>query len=176
MKKYIKNGYSSAATMLCLSIISTGFPPPVYAQNPVSGVILEINGDIPAPVMLSLEDLRMLPRTSITIEEDGLSVTYEGVLIDTLIDRAGAPTGDVLRGAALASYVLVKAADDYQVLFSLGELDHELSGHQILVADEKSGVSLPAPQGPLRLIVPSDLRAARSVRMLATIEIVQLSD
>ena len=37
--------------------------------------------------------------------------------------RAGAPVGKNLRGNALATYVVAKAHDGYQVVYSLAELD-----------------------------------------------------
>jgi DMSO/TMAO reductase YedYZ molybdopterin-dependent catalytic subunit len=145
-----------------------------FAQTPVTETVLEVSGEVSSPVSFSLAELRAMPRAEIVVMEDEQSVTYEGVFIDGLLQHAGVPMGDSLRGPALAGYMLAKASDNYQVVFSLGELSSELSGNQILLADLRNGQPLPASQGPLRIMVPGDSRASRSVRMVTELSIVQL--
>jgi hypothetical protein len=82
--------------------------------------------------------------------------------------------GEELRGKALASYVLAKAHDGYEVVFSLGELGTALGNQSILIADQRDGKPLSGNQGPFRLVCPNDKAGARSVRMLETLEFVQL--
>jgi len=136
---------------------------------------LTIQGDIPSPMTLKLEDLAKMPRENVSVaEEDGSKVTYQGVLLREILQRAGAPLGKQLRGKALASYILAKAKDGYQVVFTLAELDPEFANERILVADQREGKALFGYQGPLRLVCATDKAGARSVRMLETIEIVRL--
>ena len=82
--------------------------------------------------------------------------------------------GEALRGAALATYVLASASDGYQVLFSIGELDPAMTDGQFLLADKADGKPLFGENGAFRLVIPKDKRGARSVRMLAKLEVVQL--
>ena len=82
--------------------------------------------------------------------------------------------GKELRGKALASYVIAKAHDGYQVVFSLGELDTAFGNASILVADRRDGNPLFGYQGPFRIVCPNDKAGARSVRMLETLEVVRL--
>ena len=82
--------------------------------------------------------------------------------------------GKELRGKALAGYVLAKAADGYEVVFSLGELDQAFGNLSILVADKRDGKPLTGKQGPLRLVCPNDKAGARSVRMLESVELIRL--
>jgi hypothetical protein len=82
--------------------------------------------------------------------------------------------GKELRGKALASYVIAKAHDGYQVVFSLGELDTAFGNASILVADRRDGKPLFGYQGPFRIVCPNDKAGARSVRMLETLEVVRL--
>ena len=64
---------------------------------------------------------------------------YEGVpLREILQQRAGAPLGKELRGKALAGYVS-KAADGYEVVFSLGELDQAFGNLSIPSPEKRDG-------------------------------------
>jgi len=136
--------------------------------------VLKIGGDVPTPLSLTTADLKGLPRTQVSVTEDGRTVQYEGVLVAELLKRAGAPSGGGLRGTALASYVTASASDGYQVVFSLAELDAELTSNNIIVADTVDGKSLSAYQGPFRIVAPKDSRPARSVRMLERLDVVRL--
>jgi DMSO/TMAO reductase YedYZ molybdopterin-dependent catalytic subunit len=143
-------------------------------QNPPVAE-LTIRGDIPAPLILKADDLARMPREAVSIpEQDGTKVNYEGVPLREILQRAGVPLGKDLRGKALASYVLAKARDGYQVVFSLGEMDTALGNQSILVADKRDGKPLFGYQGPFRLVCPNDKAGARSVRMLETLELVRL--
>jgi hypothetical protein len=146
------------------------------AQNPPqTAAVLTIQGDISAPVMLKPEDLAQMPRETDSVsDQDGTKVNYEGVPLREILKRAGVPLGKELRGKALASYVLARAHDGYQVVFSLGELDATFGNEAILVADKRDGKPLFGYQGPFRLVCPNDKAGARSVRMLETLEFVRL--
>ena len=85
-----------------------------------------------------------------------------------------APLGKELRGANVASYVVFSASDGYRAVFSLAELDPELTDSQVIVADRVDGNPLLADDGPLRIVAPKDLAGARSIRMLEKIEVVRL--
>lgn len=136
---------------------------------------LTVRGDIPSALVLKADDFAKMPRESVTVPEpDGTKVTYEGVPLREILKRAGVPLGKDLRGKALASYVLAKAHDGYQVVFSLGEMDEAFGNESILVADKRDGKPLFGYQGPLRLVCPNDKAGARSVRMLETVEVVRL--
>lgn len=148
---------------------------PSAAATPPAPATLTIKGDIPAPVTLTAQDLAQMPRETVSVaEQDGTNVSYEGVPLREVLKRAGVPLGKDLRGKALASYVLAKAHDGYQVVFSIGEIDTAFGNESILVADKRDGKPLFGYQGPLRLTLPTDKAGARSVRMLETIEFVRL--
>ncbi|HWB86996.1 MAG TPA: molybdopterin-dependent oxidoreductase [Bryobacteraceae bacterium] len=136
---------------------------------------LTITGDLPSSLVLKAEDLSKMPRETVSVQDqDGTKVDYEGVLLLEVLKRAGAPLGNQLRGKALASYVLAKARDGYQVVFTLAEIDPAFGNEQILIADRRNGKPLFGYQGPFRLVCPGDKAGARSVRMLETLEIVRL--
>ena len=136
---------------------------------------LTITGDVSSPLTLKTEDLEKMPRQTVTVsDQDGTRVTYEGVLLRDVLEKAGAPFGKQLRGKNLASYVLAKAHDGYQVVFTLAEMDPAFGNESIIVADKRDGKALFGYQGPLRLICANDQAGARSVRMLEIVELVRL--
>jgi DMSO/TMAO reductase YedYZ molybdopterin-dependent catalytic subunit len=136
---------------------------------------LTVDGDIVTPLTLTIADLAKMPHETATLTEpDGSKVAYEGVPLAEILSKAGIPAGKEMRGKALAGYVLAEAHDGYQVVFSMGELDPGLAGTRVFVADRRDGKPLPPQQGPIRLVVTSDKRPARSVRMLERLNVVQL--
>ena len=62
----------------------------------------------------------------------------------------------------------------YQAVFSIGELDPELTNIDIIVADTVDGKPLSAEQGQFRIVAPRDLKGARSIRMLERLEVVRI--
>jgi len=167
---------------LRLSLLSTVCAGFIFAQAPSSAPAstpapqqISITGDIASPLILKADDLASMPRETVTIpDQDGTKVAYEGVPLREILKRAGLPQGKELRGKALTTYVLSKAHDGYQVIFTLGELDTEFGNESIVVADKRDGKPLFGYQGPFRLVCPNDKAGARSVRMLETLEIVKL--
>jgi DMSO/TMAO reductase YedYZ molybdopterin-dependent catalytic subunit len=136
---------------------------------------LAVTGDVPTPLALSASDLAAMPRDHVEMtEQDGEKMTYEGVALQEILKKAGIPFGRQMRGKALAGYVLAEAKDGYAVVFSLGELDPDLGGTRVLVADKRDSKPLFEYQGPVRLVIPADKEGARSVRMLEKLEVVKL--
>ena len=147
----------------------------LFAQD-AAPAILSVSGDVPTPIQLKPGDLARMPRETVTVhEQDGTETHYEGVPLREILAKAGAPLGKNLRGKALATYVMAKAHDGYEVLFAIGELDATFGNASILVADKSDGKSLFGYQGPFRLVCPNDKAGARSVRMLETLEVVRLN-
>jgi hypothetical protein len=147
----------------------------VLAQAPPSAV-LAVQGDIATPLSLTADDLAKMPRETASVPApDGGKIVYEGVTLLAVLQKAGAPFGKQLRGKVLTTYVLAKAQDGYQVVFTLGELDPDFGNETILLADKRDGKPLGDKQGPFRLVCPNDHEGARSVRMLQTLEIVRLA-
>jgi hypothetical protein len=147
----------------------------VFSQTPPAAV-LAVQGDIASPLSLTADDLAKMPRQTVSVPApDGTKIVYEGVTLLAVLQKAGAPFGKQLRGKVLSSYVLAKAMDGYQVVFTLGELDPDFGNETILVADKRDGKPMGEKQGPFRLVCPNDHEGARSVRMLQTLEIVRLA-
>ena len=155
---------------LCLSLLP--FAAFVLAQD--GNIAVQVTGAVKQPLTLTAEDLAKMPRASVKTSSDGIETSYEGVWVHEVLKRAGAPQGAALRGKALAGYVVAQAQDGYQVVFSLAELDPAFIDNQILLADTANGKALFGSLGRFRLVAPKDKPGARSVRMLTTLEVVQL--
>src|SRR6185369_4232732 len=135
---------------------------------------IRVAGDVKRQLTLSVDDLAKMPQASVHASNNGMETVYEGVWLHEVLKMAGVPQGNQLRGKALAGYVLAQAQEGYQVVFSLGELDPSFIDNEILLADTAGGKALSGPQGRFRLVVPKDKLAARSIRMLTKLEVVQL--
>jgi hypothetical protein len=144
---------------------------------PPATAALTISGDAARPLSLSLADLSGMPHKTlkVTNPHDQKDEVYEGVPLTDLLKLAGAAQGEQLRGAAMATYVLIEAVDGYRVVFSLAELDPGIQDSNVLVADKVDGHALDGKVGPLRLVAPLDKRPARWVRMVQTIRVISAS-
>jgi len=127
--------------------------PPKPATGPSD---FKIGGDVTTPLDLTAADLKGMPRKTMKVDNPHSKKTevYEGVLIEDLLRKAGVPQGEALRGPAMATYVLVEAADNYRVVFALEEFNSSFMDSEIIVADTLDGAPLPAALGPFRLVAP----------------------
>ena len=121
-------------------------------------------------------ELARLPRSQIRVaasdhagDSAHAQVLYEGVAVSDLLTLVGAPLGSALRGRAVASYVLVEAADGYRVVFSLEEAGAH-TPPTLLLADRRNGEPLSPDEGPLRIIAP-DARHSRWIRQVVRISV-----
>ncbi len=97
-----------------------------------------------------------LPRQILTAKaHDGKESRYEGVALIEILKKAGLPTGNDLRGKAVALYVVVEAADGYRAVFALPELDPSFTDRVILLADRRDGQALSAAKGRSRSSFPA---------------------
>ena len=159
---------SRAVLLLCLCSTAT------IAQTSPTTAQFKIGGAVSTPLTLAAADLKNMPRTTlhVTNTHEKKTETYEGVLLEELLRKAGAPLGEKLRGPLMTSYVIVEAEDGYRVVFALAELDSAFLDSQILVADAVDGAPIGPKQGPFRLVAPHEKRPARWVRMLKSITVV----
>lgn len=141
------------------------------APAPAASLTIETPGK-PA-LTLDAKALATMPQVNASRSDHGKTVQCTGVPLAALLARAGVPSGEALRGPALASGLIVVGRDGYRVLFSLGELDGSLGKAEAVLATRCQGQDLDAATGPLRLIVAGDLRPARSVRQVTRLVLVR---
>lgn len=149
----------------------------VLAQStPVVARELRVGGDVVTPLVLSIADLKKMPRKTLTVlnPHDKKTEVYEGVLLEEILHRAGVPGGEKFRGVAMATYVAIEGSDGYRVVFSLAELDSGIVDSEVIVADTLGGAAMGKDLGPLRLVAPREKRPARWVRMVTDIRVVQV--
>jgi DMSO/TMAO reductase YedYZ molybdopterin-dependent catalytic subunit len=145
------------------------------AQATATVAELRIGGEVSTHLVLGVADLKKMPRKTLSVvnPHDNKTETYEGVLLEELLKRAGVAQGEKLRGALMATYVIAEAEDGYRVVFSLAELDSGILDSDVIVADTINGESLAPKQGPFRLVAPHEKRPARWVRMLKSVTVVR---
>lgn len=146
-----------------------------FAQKEASSeVLLTVSGEAPVALKLTRADLEKFPRRTVRAKDhDGKEYSYEGVALIEILQKAGVKFGEALRGKALATYLLVDAADGYQAVYSLPELDSSTNERLILVADRQDGNVFPPNVGPLKIIVPGDKIHARWVRQVKSFTIMR---
>ncbi|RYU93656.1 molybdopterin-binding protein [Emticicia agri] len=134
---------------------------------------ISISGEVLTPLTLTKADLANYKSASHkSKDKDGKEHEYKGVALVEVLEKAGVTLGGKLRGENLAKVVLVQAADGYEVVYSLPELDPEFSNNTVLLVAEKDGAPLAAGEGPFRLVAPQDKKQARWIREVRSIKVV----
>jgi DMSO/TMAO reductase YedYZ molybdopterin-dependent catalytic subunit len=149
-----------------ISLIAFLLPVLTQAQS------VKIAGEVTTPLDLKLADFQQLPQTNVTRKDrDGGNHTYSGVVLATILQKAGATLGKDLKGENLAKYVWVEAADGYQVVFALAELDSSFTDRTIILANMMDGKPLAAGDGPFRIIVQDEKKPARCIKQVTGIKV-----
>jgi DMSO/TMAO reductase YedYZ molybdopterin-dependent catalytic subunit len=133
---------------------------------------VKISGEVTAPLTIGEADLQKFEQTKVVRKDrDGNDHTYSGVVLATLLQKAGATLGKDLRGENLTKYVLIDAADGYQVVFALAELDKDFTDRTIILADQMDGKPLPVADGPFRIIVQDEKKPARCMKQVTAMRV-----
>lgn len=139
--------------------------------------IISIEGEVLKPLKLSTKDLARYPQSEVKAKDrDGVEHVFKGTLLSVVLDSAGVTLGKQLRGENLAKYILVRAADGYEVIYALPEIDPEFTSNTVLLTTHVDGKPLPKGEGPFRLVNPIDKRPARWIREINTIKILFSKD
>ncbi len=134
--------------------------------------LIRIVGEVARPLGFTGDELAKLPRQTVKAKaHDGVESRFEGVSLVDILAKAGVPTGKDLRGPAMATYVVVEAADGYRAVFALVELDAAFTDRVILLADHRDGKSLSAREGPFQIIVAGEKKHARWVRQVIRLKV-----
>jgi hypothetical protein len=157
--------YALAAASIIACAVSAGAVRLRAADKPV--ISLSVVDEDGKAHSLGADEFAKLPRKQLAVKDrDGTEHRYEGPAVADVLESVGIKLGGDLRGARLLLYVVVEAADDYRVVFSLSELDPSNTDAMFLLADRRDGRSLDAAEGPYRLVVPGDKRRGRWVRQV----------
>ncbi|WP_183572703.1 molybdopterin-dependent oxidoreductase [Mucilaginibacter sp. X5P1] len=162
-------------TLIAFTILLGLFITPYLseAQTTINQVSVKITGEVKAPFDINLDSLNKFKQTEvIRKDKEGKDHTYSGVILSDILQKAGVPSGKDLRGKNLTKYVLIDAGDGYQVVFALAELDKDFTDRLVIVADMVDGKTLPAGEGPFRIIVQDEKKPARCIKMITAIKII----
>jgi hypothetical protein len=131
-----------------------------------------IGGDVIKPYKVNSTNFTGMKQVTVKITaNDGREHTYSGVSLYDILTQADAIPNKQLRGKSLTKYVLVSAADGYQVVIALPEVDPAFTDKVIILANKEDGEDLAANFGPYRLIVPGDKKPARSAMRVVSIDV-----
>jgi precorrin-4/cobalt-precorrin-4 C11-methyltransferase len=138
--------------------------------------VLTVRGLGGESTTLSPEQFAQLPRTTLEapLPHSDKTAVFEGVLLEHVLAAAHVQPGDAEKNTELsrpfrAAYVLVEAADGYQVVFSIPEVFAKLGGGRLLVADRQDGEPLPAKAAPYQIIVDKSVGYERWIRQVTHI-------
>ncbi|MCX2479687.1 molybdopterin-dependent oxidoreductase [Pedobacter sp. MC2016-15] len=133
---------------------------------------VSVAGSVGKPYNLNAATFSTLKKVDVTVKDhDAKDHHYSGVSLYDIISKAEAVPGNMLKGKTMAKFVLITAADNYQVVLAIPEFDPAFTDRVIVLADKEDGEALAANLGPYRLIVPGDKKPARSVMRVTSIEV-----
>lgn len=147
---------SVLATFSCVLLLSTAALPADIAPDPTTIV----TGDVRTALTLTRMGIEQLPPQVINISTGA----YKGVLLSTLLDRAGVQDSPE-RSSHRRHLIVVTGRDGDRASLSMGELESK----GVLLAYDKDGQ--PLPEDGLRLIVPGDHYGDRYVRDVVKIDV-----
>lgn len=128
--------------------------------------------------VVSKQEFVALPRVSVRdkVPHSEQAATYDGVLLSHVLQQAGVHVGDQVSAKKKeadrllrSAYVLIEAADGYQVVFSLAEVFPEAGNRGVILADRIDGKPLDTNAAPYQIVVPGSLRYERWIRQVRRI-------
>jgi hypothetical protein len=124
---------------------------------------------------LTRADIEALPHVRLSVaEHSATTVSFEGVAVKSVLEKAGITFGESMRGRRLTRCLIVEAADGYRVVIALPELDPAFTDKQIVLAFSRDGKRLDEKEGPYRIVIPDEKRMARWVRQVTALKIVDV--
>lgn len=124
-------------------------------------------------ITLSPHDITALPHKTVSVFnfQSKKNESYSGVALADLLNKAGVPHGENVRGKLFMTAVIAEGTDKYSVLFALAEAS--IHTGDVIVADSVDGQKLRA-DGAFKLVSTEERRPARWVRNLADISVIEV--
>lgn len=152
-------------------------PPPTTTPTPQA--TLALAGDLTTPQSLTLAQLQAMPATTQTVSfssgSGAQTHTYTGASLWTALNQAGITVNAAVHNDLLGKYVVATGSDGYRAVFAMGELSPDFGNRasQVVYAETTNGTSaaLAAPDGPLRVTAPGDVKGGRYVSGLVKLEV-----
>ena len=144
------------------------------ASVPAAQTAVAVAGENGKTLNLDVAALDRLPQRRVQAEAHGHKADCSGANLIDVLAQVGAPSGEKLRGKELALYVRVRAADGYQVVYALAELDPLFRGDDVpLLTHQCNGKPLEAKDGPFRIVAAGEKRPARWIRQVTAIDLLR---
>jgi DMSO/TMAO reductase YedYZ molybdopterin-dependent catalytic subunit len=168
----------SLTWMLCLRSIDSGWTQDktgdAVGANAQAEDSLDLRGDLPNPRRIDASELHKLPRVEVRTtdpHDPAKEIVYSGTPLAEVLEAGGLLLDSGMAGIreTVTMTVLVEATDGYRAVFSLAELDPQLTDRVILLADTKDSQPLSLREGPFRVIVPGEKRPVRWVRQVKAV-------
>lgn len=179
----------SAATARVLLLVALLAAAAAFAQSPAPATAPPPAGTVPAAaagvtlsgegletLSFSAADLAAMPRVTVDADDHGTRARFEGVPVSVLLAKAKAPIGEARRHGRAALVVLVGAADGYNAVYALAELDPAFTDKEVILADRRDGKPLGEKEGPFRVVAPGEKRQARWVRQVTSLTLLQVGE
>jgi DMSO/TMAO reductase YedYZ molybdopterin-dependent catalytic subunit len=170
-----------ACLSLCFLVNQSGQvlssePEHAVADSVAEQSALEIRGDSIETKKIGSDELAHLSRADLRVNSSRAGAgqaVYTGPSLFDVLRAGGIQISPGMKGLreVVSKSVIVEGADGYRAVFSLAELDPDLSSSSVLLADTIEGQPLSSQEGPYRVIVPGDKHAARWVRQVRVIVI-----
>ena len=154
----------------CFCFLATLFSISLFAQSSPRSLTISNTNNI--TTLLSAEDIKAMPHTTTTLKaHDEKMHEYSGVTLYSLLQKAGVSLGDSAKKKTAGSYVLITAADNYQAVYALAEVDTIMSDKTIILADAEDGKPLPPNALPYQIIATGEKIHARMIRQVVSIAV-----
>jgi DMSO/TMAO reductase YedYZ molybdopterin-dependent catalytic subunit len=186
-----RSGWRSVTLIVCLvfaaALAFASEPAVMLAQSSVAtpgaeaaDATIELKGLVTNPGPVAIADLQQMPQETVdvTFESGGGTEkhTYTGVRLYDALDQLGLAIDPEARNPLLSVYIVITANDGYQLVLSGGEIDPNFGHEPILLTWNQDGQPLAGEQGPLRLVVPGDLRGGRYIYGIVSIDVRSIND
>ena len=145
-----------------------------HSEPAIRSTQLKITGLDGKAITLTPEELAALPHKTVSVFNAHSKVTerYSGVALIDLLARVGVPNGEQVKGKLLLTGILAKGTDNYQVLYSLAEVDPSIHNGEVIVADSVDDHNL-GKDGAFKMVSTEEKRPARWVRNLSSITVIE---
>jgi hypothetical protein len=127
-----------------------------------------LDGLVVTPATYDRAALAALPQSSLKVGD----ITYTGVSLWTLLNKAGIIIHPDIKNDILREIVVATASDGYKVAISLGEIDPDFGNQPCLIAAKRDGADF-ASGGIARLIFPNDVKKGRWVINLTELKVLE---
>jgi hypothetical protein len=117
--------------------------------------------------------LNALPRVTVTAPSHDKR-SFEGTELRAVLTLAGVKETEGLKGQLLARVVTVVASDGYRMVLPLSDLDPSIGNLKVFLVNRVDGAPIPEEDGRWRLVIPSDERPARWVKLIVRLEVSDL--